>query len=228
MVSLFLIGTFSVSSSHMAPSFYTGDIVIVNKSSYGVRLPLTNNKVLDTGKPEHADIVVLRYPQNPEIYYIERVIGLPGDTVSYNNGQLAINTMPVPTNEVDYDAKSDSTAKLYVQGQQILNRRLAADEALQVSQEEESQAQYFQETHGKHQYLVRYLSDANSSQFAPFLQKHAPEVVSSAGTQWRITVPKGQYFVMGDNRDRSADSRFWGFVPEENLVGKVMYLWNNK
>ncbi|AMN48844.1 signal peptidase I [Psychrobacter sp. P2G3] len=228
VVRSFLIEPFNIPSSSMVPTLYTGDFIAVNKYAYGVRLPLTCNKVLDTGSPEHGDVIVFRYPENPSIYYIKRVIGLPGDTVSYNQGQIAINDVPVDTKSVNFDANTDLTAQLYPAGQVMPGQVLTENEATQMGQQEEDQAQYFQETQGENKHLVRYLSDMNSSQYAPFLQQQSPEVVSSAGTEWQVTVPDGEYFVMGDNRDRSADGRFWGFVPDENLAGKAVYIWMHK
>jgi signal peptidase I len=105
---------------------------------------------------------------------------------------------------------------------------LTEESAAAMGQQEEGAAQYFQETQGENQHLVRYLKGMNSAQYAPFLQQESPEVVSSEGTEWRIRVPEGHYFVMGDNRDRSADGRFWGFVPDENLAGKAVYIWMHK
>lgn len=228
IVRSFLIEPFNIPSSSMVPTLYTGDFIAVNKYAYGVRLPLSYNKVLDTGKPEHGDVAVFRYPENPSIYYIKRVIGLPGDTVSYNQGKLAINDVPVATKAINFAANPELTSQLYGAGQIAPGQVLSENDAVQMGQQEEGEAEYFQETQGKHQHLVRYLTDMNSSQYAPFLQQQAPEVVSSEGTQWRIKVPAGQYFVMGDNRDRSADGRFWGFVPDDNLAGKAVYIWMHK
>ena len=228
IVRSFLIEPFNIPSSSMVPTLYTGDFIAVNKYAYGVRLPLAYNKVLDTGAPEHGDVAVFRYPENPSIYYIKRVIGLPGDMVSYNQGQLAINDVPVATQSVNFDANAELTSQLYGAGQVAPGQVLSATDAVQMSQQEEDHAQYFQETQGKHQHLVRYLPGMNSAQYAPFLQQESPEVVSSEGTQWSIKVPEGQYFVMGDNRDRSADGRFWGFVPDDNLAGKAVYIWMHK
>ncbi len=228
IVRSFLIEPFNIPSSSMVPTLYTGDFIVVNKFAYGVRLPLTYNKILDTGSPERGDVMVFRYPENPSIYYIKRLIGLPGDSVSYSNGQLSINDVPVKTESVDFEAKSELTSQLYNAGQIAPGQVLTDSEAAQMGQEEEQDAQYFQETQGEHEHLVRYLPNMNSAQYAPFLQQQAPEVITSLGTQWRITVPDGQYFVMGDNRDRSADGRFWGFVPENNLAGKAVYIWMHK
>ena len=228
VVRSFLIEPFNIPSSSMVPTLYTGDFIAVNKYAYGVRLPLTYNKVLDTGEPEHGDVAVFRYPENPSIYYIKRVIGLPGDTVSYDNGTLAINDVPVKTKPVSFTANTDLTSQLYLPGQIAPGQILTEESAAAMGQQEESEAQYFAETQGDTTHLVRYLTDMNSAQYAPFLQQQAPEVVSSEGTQWRIQVPEGQYFVMGDNRDRSADGRFWGFVPEQNLAGKAVYIWMHK
>ena len=228
IVRSFLIEPFNIPSSSMVPTLYTGDFIAVNKYAYGVRLPLTYNKVLDTGSPEHGDVMVFRYPENPSIYYIKRLIGMPGDSVSYSNGQLSINDIAVATNSVDFKAEPELTSKLYLENQIIGNHSLTKEEALSMSEQEEAQAQYFRETQADNEHLVRYLPDINSSQYADFLRQESPEVITSLGTQWRITVPEGQYFVMGDNRDRSADGRFWGFVPDENLAGKAVYVWMHK
>ena len=228
IVRSFLIEPFNIPSSSMVPTLYTGDFIAVNKYAYGVRLPLTYNKVLDTGAPEHGDVAVFRYPENPSIYYIKRVIGLPGDTVSYNQGTLSINDVPVKTSSVDFAAKDELTSQLYLPGEVAPGQVLTEAGAAAMGQEEEDAAEYFQEVQGENTHLVRYLSGMNSAQYAPFLQQQSPEVVSSEGTEWRLDVPEGQYFVMGDNRDRSADGRFWGFVPDANLAGKAVYIWMHK
>lgn len=228
IVRSFLIEPFNIPSSSMVPTLYTGDFIAVNKYAYGVRLPLTYNKVLDTGEPEHGDVAVFRYPENPSIYYIKRVIGLPGDTVSYNQGTLSINDVPVETKPIDFAANAELTSQLYLPGQAGPGQVLTEESAATMGQQEEDVAQYFQETQGDNTHLVRYLNGMNSAQYAPFLQQQAPEVIDSEGTEWRINVPEGHYFVMGDNRDRSADGRFWGFVPDENLAGKAVYIWMHK
>ena len=228
IVRSFLIEPFNIPSSSMVPTLYTGDFIAVNKYAYGVRLPLTYNKVIDTGAPEHGDVAVFRYPENPSIYYIKRVIGLPGDTVSYNQGTLAINDVPVNTVAVDFDANAQLTSQLYSAGEVAPGQMLTEENAAAMGEQEEGDAQYFKEKQGKHEYVVRYLNGMNSSQYAPFLQQQSPDVVSSEGNEWRINVPEGQYFVMGDNRDRSADGRFWGFVPDDNLAGKAVYIWMHK
>lgn len=228
IVRSFLIEPFNIPSSSMVPTLYTGDFIAVNKFAYGVRLPLTYNKVLDTGSPEHGDVMVFRYPENPSIYYIKRVIGLPGDTVSYDNGILAINGQALDTQPINFTADNTLTTQLVPAGPRPTGEVVSAEEAVAAGQEEEDHADYYQETQGEHQHLVRYLENFNSAQYAPFLQAESPNVVTSAGTKWQIKVPKNQYFVMGDNRDRSADGRYWGFVPEDNLAGKAVYIWMHK
>ncbi len=228
VVRSFLIEPFNIPSSSMVPTLYTGDFIAVNKFAYGVRLPLTYSKVIDTGSPEHGDVMVFRYPEDPSVHYIKRVIGLPGDTVSYNNGTLAINDTAIKTESFDYVPNPDLTSQLYSAGQVAPGQSLSESEAVQMGELEEEQSQYFKESQGEHEHLVRYLEGMNSSQYAPYLQQQSPEVVNSVGTQWRITVPEGEYFVMGDNRDRSLDGRFWGFVPDKNLSGKAVYIWMHK
>ena len=229
VVRSFLIEPFNIPSSSMVPTLYTGDFIAVNKYAYGIRLPLVNTKVLDLGAPQHGDVVVFRFPLNPKQYYIKRVIGVGGDTVSFNNGQLSVNVKAIPTTPANFTPDPKMTAQLYPPGKTETGEVVTAEQAAQLGNQEELSAKYVQESpSSNHQHLVRYLGDKNWFQYASFLQQVSPQLMASQGQQWQLTVPKGHYFVMGDNRDRSADSRFWGFVPDENLAGKAVYVWTHK
>ena len=229
VVRSFLIEPFNIPSSSMVPTLYTGDFIAVNKYAYGIRLPLVNTKVLDLGAPQHGDVVVFRYPENPKIYYIKRVIGVGGDTVSFNNGQLSVNGKAIATTPANFTPDPKMTAQLYPPGKTETGEVVTAEQAAQLGNQEEQTARYVQESpSSNHQHLVRYLGDKNWYQYASFLQQASPQLMASQGQQWQLTVPKGHYFVMGDNRDRSADGRFWGFVPDENLAGKAVYVWTHK
>ena len=229
VVRSFLIEPFNIPSSSMVPTLYTGDFIAVNKYAYGIRLPLVNTKVLDLGAPQHGDVVVFRYPENPKIYYIKRVIGVGGDTVSFNNGQLSVNGKAIMTTPANFTPDPKMTAQLYPPGKTETGEVVTAEQAAQLGNQEELSAKYVQESpSSNHQHLVRYLGDKNWFQYASFLQQASPQLMASQGQQWQLTVPKGHYFVMGDNRDRSADGRFWGFVPDENLAGKAVYVWTHK
>lgn len=228
IVRSFLIEPFNIPSSSMVPTLYTGDFIAVNKFAYGLRLPLTYNKIMDTGTPEHGDVMVFRFPENPNIYYIKRVIGLPGDTVSYNNGVLSINGEEVSTQPATYEANSVLIGQLFPSGKTETGEVITPEQAEAMGREDEAHASYYQEVQGEHSHLARYIEGVNSAQYAPFLQATSPEVVTSQGEQWSIKVPESQYFVMGDNRDHSADGRFWGFVPDKNLAGKAVYIWMHK
>ena len=229
VVRSFLIEPFNIPSSSMVPTLYTGDFIAVNKYAYGIRLPLVNTKVLDVGAPQHGDVVVFRFPLNPKQYYIKRVIGVGGDTVSFNNGQLSVNGKAIPTTPANFTPDPKMTAQLYPPGKTETGELVTAEQAAQLGNQEEQTARYLQESpSSNHQHLVRYLGDKNWFQYASFLQQASPQLMASQGQQWQLTVPKGHYFVMGDNRDRSADSRFWGFVPDENLAGKAVYVWTHK
>ena len=229
VVRSFLIEPFNIPSSSMVPTLYTGDFIAVNKYAYGIRLPLVNTKVLDLGAPQHGDVVVFRFPLNPKQYYIKRVIGVGGDTVSFNNGQLSVNGKAIPTTPANFTPDPKMTAQLYPPGKTETGEVVTAEQAAQLGNQEEQTAQYVQESpSSNHQHLVRYLGDKNWFQYASFLQQASPQLMVSQGQQWQLTVPEGHYFVMGDNRDRSADGRFWGFVPDENLAGKAVYVWTHK
>lgn len=229
VVRSFLIEPFNIPSSSMVPTLYTGDFIAVNKYAYGIRLPLVNTKVLDLGAPQHGDVVVFRFPLNPKQYYIKRVIGVGGDTVSFNNGQLSVNGKAIATTPANFTPDPKMTAQLYPPGKTETGELVTAEQAAQLGNQEEQTARYVQESpSSNHQHLVRYLGDKNWFQYASFLQQASPQLMASQGQQWQITVPEGHYFVMGDNRDRSADGRFWGFVPDENLAGKAVYVWTHK
>lgn len=230
IVRSFIVEPFNIPSSSMVPTLYTGDFIAVNKYAYGIRLPLINTKVLDLGSPQHGDVVVFRYPENPKIYYIKRVIGVGGDTVSFNNGVLSVNGNPIDTQAADFKVDNTMVEQMYPAGGDADSRIvLSADQAKNLGMSEEKFAKYYQETPATdHQHLVRYLGDTRWYQQADFLQSADPHMMATQGKQWQITVPQGQYFVMGDNRDRSADGRFWGFVPDKNLSGRASYIWMHK
>lgn len=197
----FLLEPFRIPSGSMMPTLLVGDFVLVNKFAYGLRLPVTDTKIVDTGEPRRGDIAVFRYPLNPKEDYIKRIIGLPGDTVALRGEQVYINGKPVPQNLV---GPYHGTDKVSIRMEE--NPMMAP-----VTLHEEDLAGV------KHQIL----------QFGYIEPYHC---LGSGGTrlpdggcQW--VVPQGHYFAMGDNRDDSEDSRYWGFVPEQNLAGKAFFIW---
>jgi signal peptidase I len=194
----FLVEPFKIPSSSMVPTLLVGDFILVNKFTYGIRLPVINRKVLELGSPERGDVMVFRYPDDPSLDYIKRVVALPGDRVEYRNKRLTINGKPVALRQVD----------------DYLSR-----ERMQFSR--------------------RYVETLNGAEHEILIDEDAPALVAPSRTfphagncNYNIsglacTVPPGHYFVMGDNRDNSSDSRVWGFVPDENIVGKAFFIWLN-
>ena len=199
----FLYEPFNIPSDSMVPTLETGDFILVNKFEYGVRLPIINSKIIDVGSPERGEVAVFRYPPQPSISYIKRIVGLPGDHIVYDHGQLSINGKKVTKTPIQFSREKDSL-----------------DTPTSI---------YHQETLGTHTFTMRELEGVNVARQAPFLNyvdngKYSAE----NGLYWEVKVPDGHYFAMGDNRDQSADSRFWGFVPEENLTGRAFYIWMHK
>ena len=195
----FLFEPFKIPSGSMVPTLAVGDLILVSKFHYGVRLPVINKKIIDNNAVKRGDVMVFRYPVDPRLDYIKRVVGLPGDEVAYVNQRLSINGQPVPTQALGehYDEDSLSYSPLF-------SEKLG-DVEHQIRVEPRRSAYY----------------GPDPKQF-PMAEncRYSPDGVT-------CKVPPGHYFMMGDNRDNSQDSRFWGFVPDENIVGKAFFVWMN-
>jgi signal peptidase I len=194
----FLVEPFKIPSGSMIPTLLVGDFILVNKYTYGIRIPVLNKKILELNSPQRGDVVVFRYPVDPSLDYIKRVVGLPGDKVEYRNKRLTINgqSMPMRPNGDFLDKE-----KLYYTPR-------------------------FVETLGgvEHDALV----EDEAPPFVPHVLQYPQRdkcLYNSEG--FVCEVPVGHYFMMGDNRDNSQDSRVWGFVPDANLVGKAFFIWFN-
>ncbi|MGV0005125.1 MAG: signal peptidase I [Candidatus Porifericomitaceae bacterium WSBS_2022_MAG_OTU9] len=176
LIRSFVVEPFRIPSESMLPTLLAGDFVLVNKFTYGLRLPLSHKKLSVGDSLQRGDVVVFRYPKNPKLPYIKRVIGLPGDEISYQGKRLYINKQAIP---------------LVANGEDVIAT-------------------------GKPQLLFEDLPD---SRHQIILDPMRPSFNVD------IVVPEGSYFVLGDNRDYSQDSRYWGFVPDSHIVGKAFLIW---
>ena len=198
----FLVEPFKIPSGSMIPTLLVGDFILVNKFTYGIRLPVANVKVLDVNSPARGEVMVFRYPENPALDYIKRVVGLPGDTVTYRDKQLFINGQVVPmTPESDYQYAEGGVNYVSVKR--------------------------YREALGDHAHDVLVNPEVPPIQLAGVRQ--FPYRQNCRYEEWgfECKVPEGHFFLMGDNRDSSSDSRYWGFVPERNIVGKAFMIWWN-
>ena len=177
----FLVEPFRIPSGSMLPTLNIGDFILVNKFDYGLRLPILNKKLVELDSPQRGEVMVFRFPQDPSVHFIKRIVGLPGDEILIQNKRLIINGEPVP---------------------------LIPD--------------------GRYTYEEKSKNGKETDRFLETLGEHDHDVVmdlSSRAVNQRIVVPEGNYFLMGDNRDHSNDSRYWGFVPDENVVGRAFFIW---
>lgn len=194
----FLFEPFKIPSGSMIPTLMVGDLILVNKFHYGVRLPVINTKITEGNKPKRGDVMVFRFPPKPTLDYIKRVVGVPGDEVAYLNKKLTINGKPLESAALPdfFDEDAMRYSKQF-------EERLGAKKH-RVLNEDDRPA---------------FVAGADNYVFKQNCNYSVEGVVCK--------VPEGHYFMMGDNRDNSLDSRYWGFVPDKNIVGKAFFVWMN-
>jgi len=194
----FLFEPFKIPSGSMIPTLLVGDLILVNKFHYGLRLPVINTKLTDGTSPQRGDVMVFRYPPRPSLDYIKRVVGMPGDEVAYLNKRLSINGKVVETGPVPEFFDEDSMRYM----------------------------RQFEEKLGDKPH--RLLNDEDRPAYVPGAEDFPYRDNCRYSVEGVVCkVPPGHYFMMGDNRDNSLDSRFWGFVPDKNIVGKAIFVWMN-
>ena len=195
----FLYEPFKIPSSSMVPTLLVGDLILVNKFTYGIRLPIVNKRIIEVNDPQRGDVMVFKYPKDMSQDYIKRVIGVPGDKITYENKRLTVNGQAISYTPMDDYLDDDAPVyhKQFVENLSgVPHRILNMDSKRSIE----------------------------ASQVEAFPQHEACEYTYEKFT---CIVPQGNYFMMGDNRDNSADSRYWGFVPNKNIVGKAFFVWMN-
>ena len=182
----------------MIPTLLVGDLILVNKFHYGIRLPVINTKLTQGTAPKRGDVMVFRYPPKPSLDYIKRVVGLPGDEIAYLNKRLSINGKAIPTTGLPEFFDEDTMRYI----------------------------KQFEEQLGDKPH--RILNEDDRPAFVPGADDFSHKDNCRYSVEGVVCkVPEGQYFMMGDNRDNSLDSRYWGFVPDKNIVGKAVFVWMN-
>ncbi|MGF6568488.1 signal peptidase I Serine peptidase. MEROPS family S26A [Paraburkholderia fungorum] len=198
VVRSFVVEPFKIPSGSMVPTLLVGDFILVNKFEYGIRLPITNTKITEGSPLKRGDVVVFRYPKDESVDYIKRVIGLPGDVVAYQDKQLTINGKPVPETPLP-DYLDDERMGYAKQFEEDLDGRKNAIL--------------------NNPAVPPFIVGAEDYPYRDNCTYNARGVICK--------VPPGNYFMMGDNRDNSADSRYWGFAPDRNIVGRAFFIWMN-
>jgi len=225
VVRAFIFEPFRIPSDSMMPTLLDGDFIVVNKYAYGLRWPVVNRKFLDVGSPQRGDVVVFRHPPNPSVNYIKRLVGLPGDRVEVHDDHLVVNGETIPLTTVGdftdgcYVGVTLSTEKLGEHTHEVMSCRTAQglqgpgsfmNSAEAVPELPTCDRKKFRENYG-----FRYC------------RVTPPEAGRDSGDHQFEIVPDGYYLMIGDNRDNSDDSRGWGLVPDQNLVGKATRIWFN-
>jgi len=195
----FLFEPFKIPTTSMVPTLLVGDLILVNKYTYGVRLPILNKKIIDVNDPKRGDVMVFKFPKDMSQDYIKRVIGVPGDKIVYENKRLTVNGQALAYTQMDDYLPSEGIEY----SKQLLES--AAERKYRILNNESA-------------------PDVNVLGVENFPHREACDFSQDKFT---CIVPEGNYFMMGDNRDNSQDSRFWGFVPNRNIVGKAIIVWMN-
>ncbi len=204
----FLFEPFKIPSGSMIPTLHVGDLILVNKFHYGIRLPVINRKLTDGNAVQRGDVMVFRYPPKPSLDYIKRVIGIPGDEIAYINKQLTINGQQVAKTAIPdfFDADNMRYSKQF-------------EEPMPIGSTPSDMKNL--RTH-------RLLNEERAPAFVSGIDDFAYKENCTYNVEGFVCkVPAGHYFMMGDNRDNSLDSRYWGFVPDQNIVGKAFFVWMN-
>jgi len=194
----FLYEPFKIPSSSMVPTLQIGDLILVNKFTYGIRLPIVNKKIISFNDPSRGDVMVFKFPKDTSLDYIKRVVGVPGDQIVYKNKRLSVNGQ-----ELSYQKLPD-----YLDEEQLSYYKHYREKLAGVSH--------------------AILNDERVPSYIPSPDAFPMhELCSYSLDGFACQVPAGHYFMMGDNRDNSLDSRYWGFVPDQNIVGKAFFVWMN-
>jgi len=198
----FLVEPFKIPSGSMIPTLQVGDFILVNKFTYGLRMPIINKKFVELNNPQRGDVMVFHYPENPSVEYIKRIVGVSGDTVEYRNKRLWINGVEQPQqSEGDYNYIETGLNFIHTE-------------------------QHIETFDGR---VHKILINPESPTLHPgsVIEFNGRENCAYKEDSLLCKVPPGHYFTMGDNRDNSRDSRYWGFVPDNQIVGKAFFIWMN-
>lgn len=198
----FLVEPFKIPSGSMIPTLQVGDFILVNKFTFGIRLPILNQKIIPLNDPQRGDVMVFHYPENPSVDYIKRVVGLPGDVIEYRNKKLSVNG-------VEQSQKQEADYNYVESGLNFVHAE-----------------RYSEDLHG-HLHPILVNPEAPSIHLGSVAEFPQLENCQYSTEAVRCKVPDGHYFMMGDNRDNSRDSRYWGFVPDKMIVGKAFFIWMN-
>ena len=202
MLRSFLVEPFKIPSGSMIPTLQVGDFILVNKFTYGLRLPIVGKKLVEINSPKRGDVMVFHYPENPSLDYIKRVVGLPGDDIVYRNKKVFVGGVlqeQHPESEYNY-----------------------VESGLHFVHTER-----YSENLGGHTHAILINPETPNVHLGSVAEFPQRDVCSYSNDEMHCKVPDGHYFMLGDNRDNSRDSRYWGFVPDKMIVGKAFMIWMN-
>ncbi|MCE1160668.1 MAG: signal peptidase I [Burkholderiales bacterium] len=211
----FIVEPFRIPSGSMLPNLYVGDFILVNKYTYGLRMPITNDVIVPMNQPKKGDVVVFQFPPDPSQSYIKRVVGVPGDVVRYENKVLTVNGQTyqqMPKSGIIPDAEYPTYPNTNKPVLGVIMTKAAEEGAV---------------THDILTIEKQPTINPNGLSEYPFSKNTSACTYFPNNTGMECKVPAGQYLMMGDNRDNSTDGRYWGFVPEQNIVGKAYFVWMN-